>query len=1141
MSIRAALGLLGIWCVVTANSLADTAAEVAWQVTGRGGFTAPNMLVDRAIGKPTALVIGEGDIGVVSFDLDGKRLWEYPMASPVTAVPAVGDLDGDGTEEIVAADAKGNLTALNSEHKPIWTARLPGAVRADSAPAIADLFGDGKVEVLVGDAAGILSCFDHAGKLLWQFSGEGTQMGPALVADIYDLPGKEIIVTSHDRHIYALSARGEWLWDLYCFDDLFPNSTPVLADVDGDGIPELYVGGGLNHFYRIDLATHRITLEENVYMHINGAIQAADLDGDGKDEIVFCTKGGAVRSYGKDGLRWKRDLPSASVLAAPSIVNLGTEPAPKILIHAKPGNVYALNADGSELFTAKMPASPSAAPLVGDLHGTGVLEMVVSSPSGMDGNATMACLRTNIPYHDNAQNRIMFGQDRAHTGRAVGAKNYAPLKMATPPAATTPNDVSAAPVGEPALLSGPNTWRFDVTNPRQIRAALLTELTAPDGSQRRYIRHIRSAKERAVVSFDVHSSGAYAVRQRIVDADISGVLNAAEKTLSFNGLDSDAEYLTREVVDKVAGSINGWKQTNPEAAASAQAQLTALKGMLTELRGGKPDTAQVAELRRASERMRALTEAGSSLAPKGSFFAWQFNPWAYFERRETLPAPANRTEQLDPTVCIGEYKSLALNITNVIGRGLEIRAIASDWTGPEPALAAQHVEFRRAVSVSNTRRERVADALPKLDDGGLIHVATSESEQLWITINATGLKPGEYTGKITLRSIEPDPTEVVLPLRIKVNALELPRPHPLRFCLWATDGGDLGTDKPEVLKDLVEHGTTVFFGTAPKAACDANGALSAPLDFAKHDESVRRLAPHGMLLFMSPQGMVTGQPFLSAPWKKAFIEYLRAWVEHMMKLGMDYSQWALYPYDEPSSPYNETTLNLVEVAKVIREADPKILIYADPTSGTTMETVEMFKGLIDIWCPSAELLERLGPELVPVAKKAGKEVWFYDASGEAKTLSCLGLYRWRFWYAWNQGFTGAGWWVYAAHGEASRWDGPNPTGDFFATVYDGPRGPVSSKRWEVAREGIQDYELLYLLRKEIEEHERRGDTSPVVVAAKKTLEEAPKAMEKELLNAGRRLPLTPDSVPLYEKVSETLEQTRAAIVQQCLALKGASK
>jgi hypothetical protein len=558
--------------------------------------------------------------------------------------------------------------------------------------------------------------------------------------------------------------------------------------------------------------------------------------------------------------------------------------------------------------------------------------------------------------------------------------------------------------------------------------------------------------------------------------------------------------------------------------------------LLVELsQSNAPDHVRLtASLRESARRLHALSVAGQVLAPTGTFLAWEFPPWAYFDSEETLPSPEDRTERLDVSLCMGEYESLALNVTNVSGRTLELRVLCRELEGPKTVPAAGHIEFRRAATVPAVNRERVADALPRLDDAGLLRIPSLESEQLWITVNANGLDPGEYAARLRLKSVEPDPTEVTIPIHITVHKLALPRPRPLRFCVWTSDGGDLGTGQDGALRDLVEHGVTVYLAPAPRVQCNETGELIGGLDFAEHDRVVRRLSPHGFLLFTDPQGSVSGPTLFSEPWRTAFVAYLRAWVAHLEELGLTYDDWALYPYDEPSTPFTETTLNLIEVAKVIRQADPNILIYADPTSGTTMETVKMFTGLIDIWQPSAELLERLGPELIPEAKRVGKHVWFYDAAGNAKTLSCLGIYRWRFWYAWNLGITGVGWWVYASHGSADRWDGPNPTGDFFATIYDGPNGPVTSKRWEAAREGVEDYEYLWMLRETVRAAETRGVGATELEDAKRLLAELPKEMEAALLNAGRRLPLTPDGVPLYKQVTQSLTDARRRIIEVCL-------
>jgi hypothetical protein len=476
-----------------------------------------------------------------------------------------------------------------------------------------------------------------------------------------------------------------------------------------------------------------------------------------------------------------------------------------------------------------------------------------------------------------------------------------------------------------------------------------------------------------------------------------------------------------------------------------------------------------------------------------------------------------------------------LNVTNFSGKSLDVRVWADDFKGPSTFAASQHIEFRRAIMGPTLRGERVADALPLLDQAGILPVPLGETQQLWLTFHAKGLPPGKYTSTLHLKSVEPNPDHLVIPLFLEVHDLSLPRPSPLKFCVWS-----YAAKEPDyILHDLTDHGVNVHFAPAPSAACNEKGEILGSLDFQAHDSAASRLSPFGILLFVGPQSSLSGQPMFTDPWNKAFITYLRAWVTHLKELGINYKNFALYPYDEPSSPFSQTSRNLVKVAKLIREADPDIQIYTDPTSGTNQDSLQMWQGLIDIWCPSAELLERFGEEILPFAQKTGKETWFYDASGRSRTLSCLGIYQWRFWYAWNLGLTGAGWWTYT-HGDYL-WDGNNPEGDYFYHVYDAPGAVVTSKRWEAAREGIEDYEILFLLRQSIKDAEERGIDKKRIEEAKAILQETPRSVEKSLHAAGRRLPLDMDSVPQYDAITKMLKDSRNRIIHSCLRFKSMEK
>ena len=1113
----------------------ELARELAWKADSVDGFSSPNELRDGSSGKTIGIVVCEVGKGLVCLDSGGKRKWEAPMTPPVTACPAIADVDGDGKEEIVACDGGGNVFLLNDRGDVLWKSATRGVVHAESCPAIADLDEDGSPEILVGDISGAVNCFDRSGKSLWTFVAQGDQMGPVLVADIYDSVGKEIVVASHNGHIYALNSRGDWMWDIFHPQECMPGSTPILADVEGDGVPEIYIGGGLHHFLRIDPAIPQIVLDENIYLHVNNAILATDIDGDGKDEIVFGNKGGKVFCYDEGGFRWTHEFHHTSMSSSPFALNLDDDPGLEFVFCFVDTQV--LDTDGSVLAEMKNPTS-NGAPLAGDFDGDGKLDMVLTG-YGILASAGLEYYKWNVPYQEDPKQWVAYAGNRAHTGRVPGARDFPSLPPPTRSVNLQPT-ASFAPVGETLLFTGKNIWRFDIENPPRKRLTFLTQIEAPDGTTQRYANHIRTEKDRSSFEFEIVQRGSYEVTQFLVDAENRTVDASRKETLEFDGAEGDAAYLNR-ILGETGNRVDAWGETNPLVAENFKNELLSLSGQLMALTqpGGESAQesvqAQTSAVRRKAGRLRSLAEAGKTLAPKGSFAAWEFCPWAYFHPVDTLPTVDDKTEGLKTSVCVGEHDSLALNVTDFSDNTLDIRVWAEDLKGDETVPGRDHIEFRRAVMVPTLRREQVADALPLLDQASILPVASLETQQLWLTIKAAGLVPGTYTTAIHLKSVEADPTEITLPLELQVCDLELPRPSPLRFCVWAYEA-----NAPEYeLQDLVDHGVNVHFGISPPATCNDKGELTGEIDYKEHDASVNRLSKYGILLFLSNQGSLGGQPFLSEPWKEAYVKYLRAWVQHLKDMGLGYEDFALYPYDEPSTPFNQATLNLVEVAKVIRKADPNILIYADPTSGTNKKTLELFDSLIDIWCPSAELLERFADEIVPFAKRYGKQVWFYDAAGRAKTLSCLGIYQWRFWYAWKVGLTGAGWWTYKHRDYL--WDGPNPDGDNFYHVYDAPGTIITSKRWEAAREGIEDYEILWLLREAIADAEKRGVPASRLVEARTVVTDLPVEIEAALLATGRRLPLNADSVPLYEQTTQRLNEARSKIMETCLRVKALAK
>ena len=266
----------------------------------------------------------------------------------------VADLDGDGRLELLLAQGE-QVQVLRDDGTPApgWPQSLPApefVTHTQRSPSAADLDGDGRLEVIVPTNS------SH----LFVFAADGVSRTPdppqvahdAAAADVLGDARPEIATTSSFMG-------GVWLLDaalkpLPGWPKRFPRyvsqlSPPVLADLDGDGKAEVVFTEGSGplvvYAYRgngTSLAGFPRTLapDANIGLHGHHGFQpaAGDVDGDGRLEIVTGTDAGQVFVVGADGRvlpGWPVTLPAAQYSAGPaSLGDFDGDGAAEIVIGA---------------------------------------------------------------------------------------------------------------------------------------------------------------------------------------------------------------------------------------------------------------------------------------------------------------------------------------------------------------------------------------------------------------------------------------------------------------------------------------------------------------------------------------------------------------------------------------------------------------------------------------------------------------------------------------------------------------------------------------------------------------------------------------------------------------------------------------
>lgn len=467
-------------------------------------------------------------------------------------------------------------------------------------------------------------------------------------------------------------------------------------------------------------------------------------------------------------------------------------------------------------------------------------------------------------------------------------------------------------------------------------------------------------------------------------------------------------------------------------------------------------------------------------------------------------------------------------------------------------------------------RDYWPDALPPMD--GPIDLEAGKNQPLWVLVHVPeDAKAGDYQATLTLKA---EGFSAEVPVSLHVWDFTLPKQNHLKTAFGLSVGNifryhGLKTEEDKrkavdlYLKSFAEHRISPYDPTPmdpirvkflpeadpPRAEVDFS-AFDAAMERAvkKYGFNNFRLGIRGMgggTFHSRSDPSIAGFGEDTPQYQAMFASQVRQIEAHLREKGwldMAFVYW----FDEPDPKDYEFVANGM---KRLKKYAP------DLTRMITEQPSGAFDAHVNVWCPVSHNYDQAAAD---ARRKHGERFWWYVCTGP-KAPYCtlfidhpateLRIWHWQTWQrnivgtlVWESNY----WTSSAAYPDQAQNPYEDPMG--YRSGYSTPKGtkafwgngdgrflypplaaatpssapvldpPVTSIRWEMLREGVEDYEYLYMLRELLKE---KGATLPETRRTElESLLAVPEAITKDMTT------FTTQPRPIYERrqaIAEAIE------------------
>jgi len=226
-----------------------------------------------------------------------------------------------------------------------------------SSPAIVDVNNNGIPDVIFGAGNTLYALRGDNGNVISTFITNGDIYASPAVGDLNSDGFLDIVIGSRDSLVYAISGQnGSLLWSYNTFAPII-SSAVIVNDLNNNGSPDVVVGSGHGFFqntpfkvFALDGSNGSLIWSFQTNWYISSSPASADVNGDGIEDIFLA--GGDGIAYALNGVNgsilWTYTV-GVDMQSSPAIWDVNNDGVLDVVISSSNHNIYILKATNGQL------------------------------------------------------------------------------------------------------------------------------------------------------------------------------------------------------------------------------------------------------------------------------------------------------------------------------------------------------------------------------------------------------------------------------------------------------------------------------------------------------------------------------------------------------------------------------------------------------------------------------------------------------------------------------------------------------------------------------------------------------------------------------------------------------------------------